>query len=325
MTEPAAVLRVGDRIAFDGDEHLVVGLAGTSVRLRADSGGEQVLLVGHLLAAPDFAVLDGPTLPAVEPFGLLESLPTETVADAERWRDHLVEVQTGLPLGAAPGTTPRPGYDPQLTTIADRQRVKAAELGVGFRTIERKRAQFEAQGLWGLVDQRAARKFDIDKHADARLIEVLRELIAAETNASTGTRSRLIRRAVKRVEELHGANVVPLPGRSAFYELVDRLTVGKHTFGSAVTRRQTANRPDTAFTPTLASRPGQQIQSASPSNQPARARRPTRAWSRRRSRRSRRCSHNTSPGSRAPTSSNAVATSRLSGRWIRSKICSTSG
>src|SRR6266511_6440571 len=78
--------------------------------------------------------------------------------------------------------------------------------------------------------------------------------------ASTGTRSRLIRRMVKRVEEIHGPVVVPLPGRTAFYALVERLATGKHTFGSAVTRRQTANRPAGAFTPTFAARPGEQVQ-----------------------------------------------------------------
>jgi hypothetical protein len=86
------------RVAFDGDQHQVVGLAGTSVRLHADTGAEQVVLAGHLMAAADFAVLDSPGLPVVEPFGLLESLPAEVVAEAERWRDHLVEVETGLPL-----------------------------------------------------------------------------------------------------------------------------------------------------------------------------------------------------------------------------------
>ncbi|WP_179118020.1 hypothetical protein [Saccharothrix sp. ALI-22-I] len=55
MTSTGAVLRVGDRVAFDGDEHLVVGLAGAAVRLRADAGGEQVVLTGHLMAAVDFA------------------------------------------------------------------------------------------------------------------------------------------------------------------------------------------------------------------------------------------------------------------------------
>jgi transposase InsO family protein len=196
----------------------------------------------------------------MEPFGLLEALPAEVVAEAERWGDHLVEMTTGLSPGAAPGTAARPGFDPSTTTAADRLQAKAAELGISARTIERKRARFEAQGLWGLVDQRAARTFEATGQADARLVEVLRELITAETDASTGTRSRLIRRASKRVEELHGEGVVPLPGRSAFYELVDRMTVGRHTFGSAVTRRQTANRPSGTFTATAAARPGEQVQ-----------------------------------------------------------------
>ncbi|ONI90876.1 integrase [Saccharothrix sp. ALI-22-I] len=257
-------LRVGDRVAFDGEEHLVIGLAGTSVRLHADSGTQQVMLAGHLMAAPDFAVLNAGgepvAVPVAEPFGLLAALPEEVVVEAERWRDHLVEVETGLLPGTAPGSQPRPGYDPQTTSLADRQRAKAAELGIGFRTIELKRARYTAQGLWGLIDQRAARTFDVAGQADPRLVEVLRELIAAETDASTGTRSRLIRRAVKQVEELHGPGTIPLPGKTSFYALIDRLSVGRHTFGSAITRRQTANRPSGAFTATDASRPGEQVQ-----------------------------------------------------------------
>ncbi|MEU4449294.1 hypothetical protein AB0K14_38180 [Actinosynnema sp. NPDC050801] len=146
MVSVGAVLRVGDRVAFDGDEYLVVGLAGSAVRLRADASGEQVVLARHLMAAADFAVLDSPGLSAVEPFGLLDALP----AGAERWRDHVIEAQTGLPPGAGPGAVPRPGYDPHSTTLAERQHVKATELGIGYRTIERKRAHFEA----GSVDVR---------------------------------------------------------------------------------------------------------------------------------------------------------------------------
>jgi hypothetical protein len=37
--------------------------------------------------------------------------------------------------------------------------------------------------------------------------------------------------------------VVPMPGRSTFYALIDRLAVCRHAFGSAATHRQTANRP----------------------------------------------------------------------------------
>jgi hypothetical protein len=41
-----AVLRLGDRVQFDGGEHYVLGLLGTSVRLRGDDGAEQVVLAG---------------------------------------------------------------------------------------------------------------------------------------------------------------------------------------------------------------------------------------------------------------------------------------
>lgn len=37
--------------------------------------------------------------------------------------------------------------------------------------------------------------------------------------------------------------MVPLPGRTTFYRLIEALSIGRHTFGSAVTRRQAANRP----------------------------------------------------------------------------------
>ena len=82
----------------------------------------------------------------------------------------------------------------------------------------------------------------------------------AETDTSTGPGSRLIRRVVKAVEDAYGPGVVPLPGKTTFYKLVDALAAGRHTFGSAVTRRQAANRPPGPFTPTFAPRPGEQVQ-----------------------------------------------------------------
>ena len=88
----------------------------------------------------------------------------------------------------------------------------------------------------------------------------IREVVEAETATSTGTRSRLIRRVTKKLEAEHGAGVVTLPSRSTSYQLIDTLSAGRHTFGSAVTRRQTANRPQGMFTPSFAARPGEQVQ-----------------------------------------------------------------
>ncbi|NEC06972.1 Mu transposase C-terminal domain-containing protein [Streptomyces sp. SID7909] len=256
----AFVLRTGDWVSFNDTDHQVVALSGTSVRLRSSDGSEAVVLASYLMASPGFAVTGANPLPELEPSGLLGTLPAPVLAAAQEWERHVVEVETGLPSDAAPGSTPRPEYDPATRSLAERDAAKAAELGVGIRTVQGRRYAYARQGLWGLVDQRTTRLTDTTGRADARLVTVIEEAVAAETPASTGTRSRLIRRVIKQIEETHGPGVVPFPSRSTLYKLVDRLSTGRHTFGSAVTRRQTANRPQKMFTPTFAARPGEQVQ-----------------------------------------------------------------
>jgi hypothetical protein len=108
----AAVLRPGDWVAYDGGEHQVIALAGTSVRLRSGDGAESVVLVAYLMASPEFAVIDGAPTPWVEPFGLLEGLPVKVLEEAREWERHIVEVETGLPPNPLPGATPRAGLRP---------------------------------------------------------------------------------------------------------------------------------------------------------------------------------------------------------------------
>src|SRR6476619_2625532 len=256
----AVVLRPGDWVRHDGADHQVIALAGTSVRLRSDVGAESVVLVAYLIASPECAVIDGAPTPSVEPFWIMDGLPVKALEQAREWERHIVEVETGLPPGALPGATPRAGFDPASTTIAERDQAKAAELGVSLRTVKTRRARYTQQGLWGLVDQRGVRLSAATGRADARLVAAIREVVDAETDTSTGTRSRLIRRVVKAVEATYGPGVVPLPGKTTFYKVIDAVATGRHTFGSAVTRRQTANRPQGAFTVTHAARSGEQVQ-----------------------------------------------------------------
>jgi len=138
--------------------------------------------------------------------------------------------------------------------VMQRDQGKAAELGVSVRTVQLRRVRYAQQGLWGLVDQCGVLEWEATGRADARLVAAVREVIEAERDTSTGTRSRLIRRVVKAVEAAYGPGVVPIPSRSSFYKLIETLATGRHTFGSAITRRQSANRPQGMFTPTLATR-----------------------------------------------------------------------
>ena len=260
------VLRVGEWVRFDGDEDQVVALAGTSVRLRSRGGAAQVVLLAFLLAAADFELLDEQqAVPSVEPFGLLETLPSEVLQQARRWERHIAEVVTGRLPDALEGSQPRPGYDPAASTVKDRDAVKAAELTAAgqptsARTVMRMRLRYAEQGLWGLVDQRFVRGSELVSRADERLVAAIRAELDAQTHASTGTRGRLMRRVSTALDAEHGPGVVPVPGRSAFYELIGVLAGGRHSFGAATTRRSLANRPPAPFTPTLATRPGELVQ-----------------------------------------------------------------
>src|SRR3954468_12846863 len=89
------------------------------------------------------------------------------------------------PAAKSPGTSHK--------GIAERDQAKAAELGVSLRTVKTRRARYTQQGLWGLVDRRAVRLAAATGRTDARLVAAIREVIDAETDTSTGTRSRLIR------------------------------------------------------------------------------------------------------------------------------------
>jgi putative transposase len=260
VTAVRQVLRPGDWVQYGGGEHQVVALSGTSVRLRSAAGAESVVLASYLVASPGFEVSGGDRLPGVEPAGLLDGLPPEAVAAARELEAHVVEAVTGFPPGTVPGIAARPGYDPSATTQLQRDGAKAAELGIGVRTVQEYRARYARQGLLGLVDRRVLRGRTVTGRCDARLVAAVREALDAETGNSTGTRARLMRRVVKDLAGTYGPGVVPVPGRTVFYELVDALSAGRHTFGSAVTRRQLANRPAGPFTPTLAARPGEQVQ-----------------------------------------------------------------
>ena len=265
MGQWTSVLRPGDWVRFDGDDHQVVALAGVSVRLKSTAGAEMVVLAAHLMGSPGFEVIAGAPVPQLPPLGLLDALPADAVAAAKQWERHVVEVTTGLVPDAGPGATPRPDYDPATRTLSQRENAKAAELAaagrpVAVRTLQRLRARYAQQGLWGLVDQRVVREWEATGRVDERVVSAVREALAAETEASTGTRSRLIRRVNKALEDTHGSGVVPIPGKTTFYKLIDTLSTGRHSFGSAVTRRQTANRPAGPFTPTLAARPSEQVQ-----------------------------------------------------------------
>ncbi|GGK35331.1 Mu transposase C-terminal domain-containing protein [Nocardia camponoti] len=260
------VIRIGDQVLFDEVEHEVAAISGTKVRLVSVAGEATVVSLVHLVASQGFRLLTNRQIPA-RGGGLvgqsLDDLPSAQAELARFWERHLIELETGVRPGGETAVA-RPEYDP-VRPIAERDAAKAAELTaagrpVNARMVKRMRLRYRAGGVRALVDGRVLRSGSPFGRADERLVAALQEAIESETNRSTGTRDRLRRRVEAILAERHGEGEVELPSKATFNRLAATVSAGRHTFGSAKTRRSAANRPAGPFTATWAARPGQHVQ-----------------------------------------------------------------
>ena len=257
------VLKVGDRVRFDGSMQTVVGLAGTLVRLAGYDGQASAVLLAHLLASEGFEIVGDPDQRRPPVSGAaLAGLREDVANDALRWEWHIVEVLTGADPDAQQGAEPRPQYDPAVYSLAQREEAKAAELAaageqVTARTVKRKRQRYETQGLAGLVDRRAGRSTPIRGRIDDRVVDALQQAINEKSASSTRTASFYMWRTREILASKYGPGTVPMPARATFYRLFERVTAGRHTTGSARTRQSLANRPDQPFRQVTAGRPGE--------------------------------------------------------------------
>jgi hypothetical protein len=260
-TEPVR-LAIGDQVWFAGDVHVVRQLNGRTVTLADPTGLVIEVKAAALLDSPGFRLLARSATKAPLPArGLLEGLSPQAVAKAEWWQRHVEEVLHGTPRDAAAGTEPRPEYDPQQASLRQRELAKVSELaeaGTAIRlsSFQRMRQAYERQGLLALVDGRSQPKRS--SRIDPRVVEAVRAAIGEETNRSTGTVGRLQRRVRQILTERHQIDPdTVMPPSTTFYRLVNRLAAGRHTFGSAPTRRSLAQRPDGPFGAVTVVRPGE--------------------------------------------------------------------
>ncbi|MDX5962014.1 Mu transposase C-terminal domain-containing protein [Rhodococcus opacus] len=217
----------------------------------------------ELLSAPGFRVVTRAAA-ALPPQGLLDGVAAEMVEQARWWEHHIVEVIAGVPPEAGRAARPRPEYDPAVRSLRQRELAKVNELAghghtVALSTFQRFRLAYEKHGVWGLVDHRSTRK--AGARTDERVLAAIDRAVAEQTNQSTGTVTRLRRRVEQLLVEEHGVDPASvMPARATFYRLVERIAAGKHTFGSARTRRSLAQRPDGPFGTVTAVRPGEWTQ-----------------------------------------------------------------
>ncbi len=186
----------------------------------------------------------------------------ERLADLQA---HMLELTTGYRSGdpAAPGSgEPREEFDPALPM---RQRVaaKAAELGISADTLWYRLRKWRAAQCttFGLVDMRSttARLSHPLADADPRIIAAITTQHGIEVDESTGDMNRFKRRVQNRLDAEHGKGQVRLPEITTFRRWMEMTLPGRHTTGSAVTRRTTSNRPEDSYGAVTASRVGEVV------------------------------------------------------------------
>ena len=154
---------IGDRILVAGLPSVVISVTGSLIRLADQAGTVRSVTVAELAADPRFEIASAAPPKGTRPEIGMEGLPAAAVEAASWWESHIAEVVYGLCPDAPAGSRPRPQYDPERTSLTEREKTKAAELSAAGRpvpasTVKHRRQRWEAHGLAGLVDRRVARR-----------------------------------------------------------------------------------------------------------------------------------------------------------------------
>lgn len=254
-------LAVGAKVAYDGELWTVVDLAASRATVETLSGRSCSVAITRLLSAPNRVVTD--EMPAAAGVGQLFSSLSETEQAKLRERlAHVRELLTGYRSGdSADALTvePRPAYEPARPRM-ERYAAKAAELGIGISTLRRWVAAYNEQDVAGLLDLRHHRKADPFRRVDQRWLDMLASVLAEHTAASRPPRHLLLERVAARVEELHGAGVVPIPKEWKAREALAATTKGTNALaGATKAKRSIAGRPPTPYGRLQATRPGEYL------------------------------------------------------------------
>ncbi|KJK58511.1 transposase [Saccharothrix sp. ST-888] len=256
---------IGDRVRVAGVLHTVIAVSGTAVRLADTDGVVTDISLIELSAAEDFEVVRASSRAPVPSATPLEGLPEAVAAEALWWEAHIVEVLRGVPPQAPPGTRPKPEYDPAVVSLTRREQAKAAELTAAGRSvtasaITKRRRRYEARGVVAMADRRSGKPVSVHGRVDPIVVEAMQQAIAEAAQGSTRTATYLFWRTGQILEADHGRGVVELPSQRSLYRLLEKLSAGKHTTGSARTRRSLADRPDGPFGERSAVAPGELMQ-----------------------------------------------------------------
>lgn len=212
-------VRLFDFIAYDGDSYQVIAQDGA--RLALKSLEDTLWLYGHV-----HEIVNGP-LPG----------PARRRGDHTQARVRCWGPAAGQDRGQGRGVVS----------------LGSATVCPGTR---RHVSGYRKDGVVALVDSRKRRQRKPGRDQDRRLLDLLREEIAAQEKVSTGTRTRVITRFTVRAKDLG----VPAQSRTTLNRLIEAEERSTHPFGDATLRRTQANRPDRTYGRRTPLRPGELVE-----------------------------------------------------------------
>lgn len=213
-------VEIGQEIRLDDGNYVIAGMFGGKLKLRnLDDQDYCVLhvteLVRHLTDVP--VATNGR---AYEDYPMLDTISEKDHKHISQLATHLRELMDGTP----PSTDmpPRPEYDPQRASLAQRINQKAEELRalgcpMSARTLRRKLDAFRDAGEAGLIDRRSTRRNEPLKKLDPRVQDTLISVMAAEQDASTGTRERLSLRLDEKLQQHYPGQGLKSPPRTTLW------------------------------------------------------------------------------------------------------------
>ena len=257
---PPGLIRAGDQVVIDGRPRVVLGASGALIRFADDDGAVEEAAVAELVGSGRMRLQPrGPGGHPATQTGLA-GLPPEAVEQARWWEAHIIEVVDGTCPDVPAGTPPRPAYDVERTSLREREQAKAAELStpersVASSTVKHRRQRWQAEGLPGLVDKRVRRRRRPAGRADPAVAEAMEQAIAGATDESSRTATFIVWRTRQILSERGRSDREP--SRATMFRLFSRLSAGRHTTGSAATRRGLAGRPQRMFSQAHPAAPGE--------------------------------------------------------------------
>jgi hypothetical protein len=111
-----------------------------------------------------------------------------------------------------------------------------------------------------MLDHRARRRMPPHGRSDAAVVAAVRQAIGEAAGESTRTAAFVFRRTRQILAGEGGGEAGKLPSERTLYRLFARLEAGRHTTGSARTRRSLAARPEGPFGQAAAAAPGDLMQ-----------------------------------------------------------------